>query len=59
MTNEQLVPITEAARRLGVGRTKAYELLAAGELEAVHIGKRHLVVAESVEQYVRRLRSAA
>jgi len=56
---EHLLPITEAARRLGVGRTKAYELVAAGELEAVHIGKRHLVVAESVADYVARLRAAA
>lgn len=59
MSDKLLLPITEAAERLGVGRTKTYELLDAGELEAVHIGRRRLVAADSIEAYVRRLRDAA
>lgn len=54
-----LLAITEAARRLGIGKTKLYELLADGQLETVHVGKRRLVVAESVAAYVERLRGGA
>lgn len=59
MSDQLLLPITEAANRLGIGRTKTYELIATGELEAVHIGRRRLVAADSIEAYVRRLRDAA
>ncbi len=45
--------------RLSCGRTTVYKLIEAGELETVNIGRRRLVVAESVDRYVERLRSAA
>ncbi|MEY2422457.1 MAG: hypothetical protein QOI95_2524 [Acidimicrobiaceae bacterium] len=34
-----LLTVVEAATMLGVGRTKAYELIAGGELQVVHIGR--------------------
>ena len=34
-----LLSLVEAARRLGIGRTSMYELLDAGEIESVHIGR--------------------
>jgi len=46
----------EAARLLGVGRSTAYELLATGELESVHIGRSRRVPVVAVENYVARLR---
>lgn len=52
----KLLPINDAARLLGVGRTTLYELIGNGELESVHLGHRHLVVYESAEQLVERLR---
>ena len=45
--------------RLSCGRTTVYKLIESGELETVNIGRRRLVVAESVDAYVARLRTAA
>lgn len=53
-----LLPIPDAARALGVGRTSIYGLIAAGDLETVKIGARTLVVEASLGQYVERLRTA-
>ncbi len=43
-----LCSIPEAAKALGLGRSKTYELMAEGKLETVTIGKRRLVRVESV-----------
>ncbi|MHB8465605.1 MAG: helix-turn-helix domain-containing protein [Acidimicrobiales bacterium] len=51
-----LLTIVEAARMLSIGRSKAYELIAAGELEVVHIGRAARVPLTSLETFVRRLR---
>ena len=39
-----------------VGRTKVYELIGSGELETVTIGRRRLIPAQSLEDWVNRLR---
>lgn len=44
-----LLSIAEAARSLGVGRSKAYELIGDGQLETVTIGRRRLVKMESLK----------
>lgn len=54
-----LVSVQEAARRLGISRAKTYELLAAGEIEALHIGRRRLVPLGALLSYVERLRALA
>ena len=46
-----LVQVPIAARMLGIGRTKVYELVAEGELELVHIGCRALVPVDSVQAF--------
>lgn len=51
-----LLSVGEVARALGVGRSKTYELIAAGELEVVHIGRCARVPLDSAEAYVERLR---
>lgn len=51
-----LLSVGEVARALGVGRSKTYELIAAGELEVVHIGRCARVPLVSAEAYVERLR---
>ena len=44
LTGERLVlSVTEAAGVLGISRALAYELVARGELPAVHLGRRLLV----------------
>lgn len=42
---------------LGIGKTKLYELLAEGELEAIRVGRRRLILRASIEALVERLRS--
>lgn len=51
-----LVTTEEAFDRISIGRTKGYELLDSGELESVYVGRRRLVVVESLEAFVDRLR---
>ena len=52
-----LVQVPVAARMLGIGRTKVYELVNDGELELVHIGCRALVPVDSVQSFSDRLRA--
>ena len=35
----ELLRVEEAAQILGIGRTKAYELVAAGELRVIRLGR--------------------
>jgi excisionase family DNA binding protein len=61
--NEQSEPLTitveEAGRRLGISRGLAYELVRRGEIPAIRLGCRRLVVpAGAVEAIVRNRASA-
>jgi excisionase family DNA binding protein len=47
-----LSSVNGAARALGIGRTKIYELINAGKLEAVKIGKRRLIKTESIHKLI-------
>lgn len=55
-TTAVLVTVKEAGRMLGVGRTTAYELIASGDLEVVHIGRCARVPVQSVIELVESLR---
>lgn len=48
MVEQVLYSVADAAKALGIGRSKAYELIAAGTLDTVTIGRRRLVKAASV-----------
>lgn len=52
-----LVDVGEAARLLGLGRTKVFELLASGDLESVVVGRRRLVPTAALVEFVTRLRN--
>lgn len=52
-----LLKVAEAASMLGIGRTKAYELIGRGELQAVHIDGAARVPVAAVHRYVDRLLS--
>jgi hypothetical protein len=41
------------------GRTRLYEMLDAGILETVYVGRRRMIVADSYRQYIEQLRAAA
>ncbi len=43
-----LIGIPDAAKALGLGRSKIYELISEGRLESVTIGRRRLVRVDSV-----------
>lgn len=48
MIEAVLCSIPDAAKALGLGRSKTYELIAEGRLATVTIGRRRLVRVESV-----------
>ena len=51
------VRVPDALHMLGIGRTKFYELLGAGEIETIKIGKATLIVMESLHGFVERQRA--
>lgn len=50
-----LISVSEAARRLRIGRTAAYALVLKGDLQSVKIGRTRRVVVSSLEAYIQRL----
>lgn len=52
-----LLSVVQAAGVLGVGRTTAYQLIRAGELEVVHVGRSVRVPADALPDLVCRLRA--
>jgi excisionase family DNA binding protein len=44
----------EAAEQLGISRTKLYELIAAGEIPAVVVGKRMRIPVSALREWVER-----
>lgn len=57
----RLLKIADAAAELSIGRSRLYELIAAGELRTVKIGERGVrIPAEEIDRFVReRLAPAA
>jgi excisionase family DNA binding protein len=56
MEGKKMEPITvtvaDACKAIGVGRTVIYELLAAGRLESIHLGRRRLIKTDSIRRLV-------
>ena len=53
--NKVLLTAEEAADALSIGRTKLYELLAAGLLRSVQIGKSRRIPVSAIHEFVDRL----
>ncbi len=51
--------LPDVIRRLGFGRSKVYEEIAAGNLQVVKVGRRTLVAETELRRYVRNLTGAA
>ena len=51
-----LLTVPEAARALGLGRSTVYELIGAGRLEVVHIGRAARVPVDALDSFVTSLR---
>jgi excisionase family DNA binding protein len=51
-TMVKLLTVVEAARELGISRSKVYELLADGELPSVRIGRTRRIAVSALEEFV-------
>lgn len=47
------VRVNDAARMIGIGRTKLYELISTGELETVKIGKATRITTASLQELIK------
>ena len=59
MNTKILCSVADAAKLLGIGRTKLYELLKNGELASMQIGKRRLVRVDSISALIERATGGA
>lgn len=50
--NPQLISVRDLAARLGIGRTMAYALVAAGEIRSIRIGDRVLIPASEPDRFI-------
>ena len=50
-----LLSVEEAAALLHIGRTRMYELIAAGDVTSVKLGGKRLVPRDELEKFVRQL----
>ncbi len=50
----RLVSVKDAARLLGIGVTKVYELISDGLLDTISIGARRLVTLSSIDALIQR-----
>lgn len=61
--SDEVMPFTVrvpvAARMLGIGKTKLYELIAQNEIEAIKLGSATLIVVASLQALVERQRNNA
>ena len=57
--NQKLtVRIPQAVEMLGIGRSKIYELIHEGEIEAIKVGSSTLLPIEGLQRFVERRRRA-
>lgn len=55
MNNRLLYKVKEVAEMLGIGRSKAYELVRTGEIPSVRVGASLRVRGQDVQDYVNNL----
>lgn len=51
----ELIAVPAVMARLGIGRTKLYELIDSGELRRVKIGSRRFVTDAALDDFITRL----
>lgn len=51
---EQLLSVDQASARLSIGRSALYGELAAGRLRSLSVGRRRLIPASAIREYVER-----
>lgn len=55
--SDTLHPIPDAQAQIKVGRTKFYELIGAGEIITVNIGRRRFVPQSAIDAYIETLKA--
>ena len=50
-----LISVEEAAHLLRIGRTRCFQLVLAGRIRSVKLGRRRLVIAAGLEEFVKSL----
>jgi excisionase family DNA binding protein len=58
-TEQLLIDVEEARRRVDLGRSTFYRLLATGSIPSCRMGRRRLVFVDGLEEFVRRLSAEA
>lgn len=53
--DKRCLSVDETATALGLGRTKIYELIREGRLKSVKVGRRRLVPAVAVDEFLETL----
>lgn len=59
MNARRLYSIEDTAKQLSLGKSKVESLVRDGQIETVKIGRRRLVPAEAIDDYVERLKAAS
>ena len=59
MMDELLLTPESAARRLSIGRSALFSLLASGEIESISLGRSRRIPAVALAQFVERRREIA
>lgn len=49
---ERLLGVDEAAAMLGIGRSRLYDEIAAGQLRSIRVGRRRLVPASAIAEFI-------
>lgn len=50
----RLLDLATAGRYIGISRSRMYQLVRAGEIRSVHIGKLHKVAVAELDDYIAR-----
>ncbi len=58
LAGKLLLTVTEAAARLGIGRTLMYDLISTGEIPSVRVGRLRRVRTADLEEYAVELKPA-
>jgi excisionase family DNA binding protein len=58
VTDKYLFTVREAAKLLGLSRTKVYELIRSGDLESFHIGRSRRIARQALDRFVAKLDNA-
>jgi excisionase family DNA binding protein len=57
MEERRLLTVDDCARRLGIGRSHAYQYVLRGEIASVKLGRNRRVTPEALDAFIERLQT--